>query len=94
MALLDVAAYDDTMLDELWKTNVGSGLSAPPMTFEVDSKQYVAIASGPSGGGAQSKLVLTPELKDSATRRCYGCSGYEAAAGGAGAAPQPRSRSL
>ena len=50
------------MLDELWKTNVGSGFSAPPMTFEVDSKQYVAIASGPSGGGAQSKLVLTPEL--------------------------------
>ena len=52
VALLDgtVAAYDDTMLDELWKTNVGSGFSAPPMTFEVDSKQYVAIASGPSGG--------------------------------------------
>ena len=92
MALLDVAAYDDTMLDELWKTNVGSGFSAPPMTFEVDSKQYGAIASGPRG--AQSKLVLTPELKDSATRRCYGCSGCEAAAGGTGAAPQPRSRSL
>ena len=66
MALLDgtVAAYDDTTLDELWKTNVGSGFSAPPMTFEVDSKQYVAIASGPSGGGAQSKLVLRSELKE------------------------------
>jgi outer membrane protein assembly factor BamB len=36
-ALLDgtVAAYDDTTLDELWKINVGSGFSAPPMTFEV-----------------------------------------------------------
>jgi alcohol dehydrogenase (cytochrome c) len=65
VALLDgtVAAYDDTTLDELWKTNVGSGFSAPPMTFEVNGKQYVAIASGPSGG-AQSKLVLTPELKE------------------------------
>ena len=50
IALLDgtVAAYDDTTLDELWKINVGSGFSAPPMTFEVNGKQYVAIASGPS----------------------------------------------
>ena len=39
---------DDTTLDELWKINVGSGFSAPPMTFEVNGKQYVAIASGPS----------------------------------------------
>jgi hypothetical protein len=41
-----VAAFDDTTLDELWKINVGSGFSAPPMTFEVNGKQYVAIASG------------------------------------------------
>jgi alcohol dehydrogenase (cytochrome c) len=65
VALLDgsVAAYDDTTLDELWKVNVGSGFSAPPMTFEVGGKQYVAIASGPSGA-AQTKLILTPELKE------------------------------
>ena len=64
-ALLDgrVAAFDDTTLDELWKVNVGAGFSAPPMTFEVNGKQYVAIASGPSGA-SQSKLVLTPELKE------------------------------
>ena len=50
LGLLDgtVAAFDDTTLDELWKINVGSGFSAPPMTFEVNGKQYVAIASGPS----------------------------------------------
>ena len=41
-----VAAYDDTTLEELWKLNVGSGFNAPPMTFEVGGKQYVAIASG------------------------------------------------
>jgi alcohol dehydrogenase (cytochrome c) len=64
-ALLDgtVAAFDDTTLEELWKINVGSGFSAPPMTFEVNGNQYVAIASGPSPG-SQSKLVLTPELKE------------------------------
>ena len=50
LGLLDgtVAAFDDTTLDELWKVNVGSGFSAPPMTFEVNGKQYLAIASGPS----------------------------------------------
>ena len=65
IALLDgtIAAYDDTTLDELWKINVGSGFTAPPMTFEVNGKQYVAIASGPSAAG-KSKLVNTPELKD------------------------------
>ena len=36
---------DDTTLDQLWKINVGSGFSAPPMTFEVNGKQYVAIVA-------------------------------------------------
>jgi alcohol dehydrogenase (cytochrome c) len=64
-ALLDgtVAAYDDTTLQELWKINVGSGFTAPPMTFEVGGKQYVAIASGPSRSG-KSRLENTPELKE------------------------------
>jgi len=65
VALMDgtVAAYDDTTLEEVWKINVGSGFAAPPMTFEVNGKQYIAIASGPSGA-AKSKLINTPELKE------------------------------
>src|SRR5712671_4926592 len=65
LGLLDgtVAAFDDTSLDELWKINVGSGFSAPPMTFEVSGKQYVAIVSGPSTA-AKNELVNTPELKE------------------------------
>jgi hypothetical protein len=42
--------------------NVGSGFAAPPMTFEVNGKQYVAIASGPSRA-AKARLVNTTELK-------------------------------
>ena len=65
LALLDgtVAAYDDTTLEELWKFNVGSGFSAPPMTFEVNGKQYIAIASG-AGAGARGKLDNSPEIRD------------------------------
>ena len=65
LGLLDgtVAAFDDTTLDELWKTNVGTGFTAPPMTFEVNGKQYVAITSGPSAV-SKAKLMNTPELKE------------------------------
>ena len=65
LGLLDgtVAAYDDTTLDELWKVNVGTGFCAPPVTFEVNGKQYLAIASGLSSA-ARAKLVNTPELKE------------------------------
>jgi alcohol dehydrogenase (cytochrome c) len=65
LGLLDgtVAAYDDTTLDELWKVNIGTGFCAPPMTFEVNGKQYLAIASGLSAP-ARAKLVNTPELKE------------------------------
>jgi len=58
-----VAAYDDTSLEELWKVNVGSGFSAPPMTFAVNGKQYVAITAG-QGASARSRIRNTPELND------------------------------
>ena len=47
-ALLDgtIVALDDQTLEELWKINVGTGFNAPPMTYSVDGKQYIAIASG------------------------------------------------
>jgi alcohol dehydrogenase (cytochrome c) len=59
-----VAAYDDASLTELWKINVGSGFTAPPMTFEAGGKQYVAIASGPSRAGKGARLANAPELKE------------------------------
>jgi alcohol dehydrogenase (cytochrome c) len=42
---------------------LASGFSAPPMTFEVNGKQYVAIVSGPSPG-SRTRLVNTPELRE------------------------------
>jgi alcohol dehydrogenase (cytochrome c) len=57
------AAYDDTSLEQLWEINVGSGFNAPPMTFEVGGKQYVAILTG-LGRNAKAALVNTPELRE------------------------------
>jgi alcohol dehydrogenase (cytochrome c) len=42
---------------------VGSGFVAPPMTYAVDGKQYIAIASG-IGPVAKAKLARSPELKN------------------------------
>jgi len=57
------AAYDDLSLEQLWQVNVGTGFNAPPMTFEVGGKQYVAILAG-LGRLARTTLANTPELRE------------------------------
>jgi alcohol dehydrogenase (cytochrome c) len=54
----------------LWRINVGSAINAPPMTYAVNGKQYIAVASGaccvrPSGQIANSKagIARIPELR-------------------------------
>jgi alcohol dehydrogenase (cytochrome c) len=63
-ALLDgtILAFDDQTLAELWRINVGTGFNAPPMTYAVDGKQYIAIASG-LFRNARNKLSRAPEMK-------------------------------
>jgi alcohol dehydrogenase (cytochrome c) len=39
-------ALDARNGSELWKTNLGGHINAAPMTYEVDGKQYVAVAAG------------------------------------------------
>src|SRR5215468_6807322 len=58
-----VVAYDDESMQELWKFNLGSGINAPPMTFEVGGKQYLAIMTGLSLI-SKGRLGLTPELSE------------------------------
>jgi quinohemoprotein ethanol dehydrogenase len=39
-------AYDGKTGEKLWSTKVQTGIVAPPISFELDSKQYVAISVG------------------------------------------------
>jgi alcohol dehydrogenase (cytochrome c) len=66
-ALLDgtILAFDDQTLEELWRINVGTGFNAPPMTYAVDGKQYIAIASG-LFRNAKNKLARSPEMRGAA----------------------------
>lgn len=41
------AAYDAKTLAPVWSMNLGTAFRAPPITYSVGGKQYVAIAGGP-----------------------------------------------
>jgi alcohol dehydrogenase (cytochrome c) len=60
-----VMALDDVTLEELWKINVGTGFNAPPITYAVDGKQYIAVTSG-LFRVAKMKLSKSPETKNQA----------------------------
>lgn len=56
-----LSAYDARTGDEVWRHDLGLGISAPPITYKLDGKQYVAILVGYGGGIANG---FTPGLPD------------------------------
>ncbi|MBV9895726.1 MAG: PQQ-binding-like beta-propeller repeat protein, partial [Chloroflexi bacterium] len=47
----NMKAYDAKTGDELWSFQVGWGVGAPPMSYQVGDTQYVAVAVGGNRGG-------------------------------------------
>jgi alcohol dehydrogenase (cytochrome c) len=41
-----LVAYDADTLQEAWSFNLGTPITAPPMSYAVDGKQYVAVVAG------------------------------------------------
>ena len=60
-----VTAHDAKTLKEVWSFNLGTGINAPPMTYSVDGKQYIAVMVG----SRMSATILnsSPELRNNAT---------------------------
>ena len=59
------SAHDAKTLQEVWSFNVGTGINAPPITYSVNGKQYVAVLVG-----SRNPLNVwqhSPELKHNAT---------------------------
>ena len=48
--------------EKLWEYRTGSGIIAPPVTYQIDGKQYVAVASGI--GGLYAAVSGDPNLKN------------------------------
>ena len=58
-----VYALDAKTLKQLWSFDTGGGVNAPPMTFSVDGKQYLAVMVGMGGAWDKWFIDSTPELK-------------------------------
>jgi len=54
-------AYDARTGEELWSLDLGLGISAPPITYKLGGRQYVALLVGYGGGYT---MGLTPGLPD------------------------------
>src|SRR5262249_18017980 len=55
-------AYESATGKELWNTRLNDVSSSSPISFEVDGKQYIAVAVGEGGFHARSFAPLVPEL--------------------------------
>jgi alcohol dehydrogenase (cytochrome c) len=57
-------AHDARTLKELWRFDVGTGINAPPVTYAVKGKQYLAVMVG---ARELTNVPLAPELRNAAT---------------------------
>src|SRR5262249_3826466 len=61
----EVTAHDAKTLQQVWSFNVGTGITAPAVSFSAGGKQYIAVLAG----SRQAPFVvgLAPELKNTST---------------------------
>jgi len=58
-------ACDARTGDELWSFNTGLGMTAAPITYELNGKQYVSMLVGWGGGAAcNARKGSDPFLRD------------------------------
>jgi alcohol dehydrogenase (cytochrome c) len=56
-------AIDADTLEELWSFDTNAGINAPPMSFAVDGKQYIAVLAGVGGAWPKWFLAAAPGLE-------------------------------
>lgn len=56
----NLSAFDSRTGRLLWQFNCGAGVNAPPVTYEIDGRQYIAVAAGGSAlfGYRQGDAVI------------------------------------
>src|SRR3989442_15258332 len=56
-------AFDVKTGAVLWETRLATSVQGFPVTFSIDGKQYVAVATGNGGGGPRNgPPAIAPEL--------------------------------
>ena len=61
-----LVAYDAANGDLLWSSPTGTGVVAPPVTYSIDSEQYIAVLAGWGGVGG---LSLPQTMQSNGTSR-------------------------
>jgi alcohol dehydrogenase (cytochrome c) len=56
-------AYDDQELKPLWSFNVGTAITAPPISYSVGGKQFIAVHVGGGNNWNVGLLKNSPELE-------------------------------
>jgi quinohemoprotein ethanol dehydrogenase len=64
-----LVAYDAASGKPLWRFNAGLGIMAPPISYELDGRQYVAVLVGYGGSSAAGSDVMDVGWKWGAPRR-------------------------
>jgi alcohol dehydrogenase (cytochrome c) len=57
-------AFDDTTGEVKWQMRLNNVINAFPITFTVNGKQYVAVATGSGSSHSKSLATLTPEIRN------------------------------
>jgi alcohol dehydrogenase (cytochrome c) len=61
----EFTAYDAKTLKPVWSFNAGTGINAPPISFAVNGKQYIAVLVGSKQ--PNNTIPNAPELKHTST---------------------------
>jgi alcohol dehydrogenase (cytochrome c) len=56
-------ALDDTTGKVLWQVRTNNAINSFPISYSVNGKQYVAVATGNGSGMLKSLGTLAPEIK-------------------------------
>jgi len=59
-----ITALDDQQLKPLWNFNVGTAITAPPISYSVGGKQYIAVHVGGGNPWNVGLLKNSPELEN------------------------------
>jgi alcohol dehydrogenase (cytochrome c) len=57
-------AFDDQTGDILWQVRLNNAVNSFPISYSVNGKQYIAVATGNGSSAARSWATLTPELQN------------------------------
>ena len=59
-----ISAYDAATGDRLWGTRLSEVPNAPPISYAVDGRQYIAVIVGSGGYLTRAYSVLAPEIEN------------------------------